>query len=68
MKKLRGRTTLSFKEDTNTAKALEARTVEVTDGVSLSEGWALKSPHDSVMLKRRTLRINLTLGSKQVAK
>ena len=31
-----------LKEDTNTAKVL-ARTVEVTDGVSLSEGWALKS-------------------------
>ena len=39
-----------LKEGTNTAKALGARTVEVTYGVSLSEGWALKSPHDSMML------------------
>ena len=39
-----------LKEGTNTAKALRARTVEMTDGVSLSEGWALKSPHDSMML------------------
>ena len=32
-----------LKEDTNTIKALGAGTVEVTDGVSLSEGWALKT-------------------------
>ena len=55
-----------LKEDTNTAKVLGARTREVTDGVSLSEGWALKSPHDSMTLKKSTWRINLTLSSKQV--
>lgn len=32
-----------LKEDTNTAKVLGAGTVEMTDGVSLSEGWALKT-------------------------
>ena len=58
-----------LKEDTSTAKALEAGTLEVTDGVILSEGWALKTtknPHDSMKLKRSTWRINLTLGRKKV--
>lgn len=36
-----------LKEDTNTAKALGAGTVEMTDGVSLSEGWALKTAKKS---------------------
>ena len=36
-----------LKEDTSTAKALGAGTVKVTDGVSLSEGWALKTTKKS---------------------
>ena len=54
-----------LKEDTSTAKALGAGTAEVTDGVSLSEGWALKTTKKSARFneaQKKCLKDKFNLG------